>query len=71
MIYAITVWLLLTTGLSMETREFKTLAECEAYRRHVSDAAFTLEAERMPGTGVLIGACKAKVVDSRRPTAQR
>ena len=38
MIYAITVWLLLTTGLSMEMREFPTLAECEAYRRHVSDA---------------------------------
>ena len=67
----ITVWLLLTTGLTMETREFKTLAECEAYRRGVSGATFTLEAERVPGTGVLIGACKAKVVDSRGLNVQR
>jgi hypothetical protein len=71
MIWAITVWMLLTTGLTMETREFKTLAECEAYRLTVERATFSLEAARPSGTGLLIGACKAKVVDSPRSAAQR
>ena len=71
MIWAITVWMLLTTGLTMETREFGSRAECEAYRQSVAERRFSLETERPSGTGVLIGACKGKVVDSPPFRVQR
>ena len=64
MIWTITVWVLLTTGPTMETREFGSLVECEAYRTQAGHAVFSLESGRLSGTGILIGACKGKVVDS-------
>ena len=60
MIWVVTVWMLLTTGLAMETREFPSLASCEAYRLAANQAIFTLDSDRPSGTGVLIGACKPK-----------
>jgi len=71
MIWAITVWMLLTTGQTMQTREFGSLADCEAYRRSVAERQFSLETDRPSGTGVLIGSCKGKMVDSRPLGAQR
>ena len=75
MIWAITVWMLLTTGLTMETREFGSRAECEAYRQSVAERRFSLSDPPAPvrpsGTGVLIGACKGKVVDSPPFRVQR
>lgn len=69
MIWVVTVWMLLMAGMSVETRQFSTHAECEAYRQTVTERRF--KPDRPPGSGVLVGGCRPKMVDLPSASPQR